>query len=134
MKKKYNSLRFIASFIKLIAYLFLLLGILEIIIFSYSRNLIEGGISNEWQNIKIFLDGIFGVYYIFIILISIVSYILISSSAERIRLLIDIEENTRSIDLSIKKILLLQENSLGISAPEIKEEQSLFTLFKNLFD
>jgi len=68
-----------------------------------------------------------------ILITALISFIMLSSVAERIRLFIDIEYNSRTINNSLMKIINILENKFEIKAEEPEYEKSLLQMIKDWF-
>ena len=136
MEKKYSSLRVIAWVISSIAWVSLIIVFLEI---GFLVIIAEGidMISNDNQELYHFVQTIntaLGLNAIIILISGIISFILLSSIAERIRLFIDIENNSRVINNSLLKIINILEEKFDIKAKEPEYEKSILKILKDKFD
>lgn len=136
MEKKYSSLRVIAWVISTIAWVSLIIVFLEI---GFLGIIAEGidMISSDNQELYDFVETIntaLGLNAIIILISGLISFILLSSIAERIRLFIDIENNSRIINNSLLKIINILEEKFDIKAKEPEYEKSIFKIMKDKFD
>ena len=134
MKKKYNSLRLIAWCIKLIAWISLIIAFLEIGFLIIVAEGVQYLLAN--QNLYYFvtsINTILGINGVVILVTALISFVMLSSVAERIRLFIDIEYNSRLINNSLLKILNILEKKFEIEAEEPEYEKSLIQILKNWF-
>jgi hypothetical protein len=136
MEKKYSSLRVIAWVISVIAWASLIIVFLEI---GFLGIIAEGAarISKDSQELYYFVKAIntaLGLNAIMILISGLISFILLNSIAERIRLFIDIETNSRVINNSLLKIINILEEKFDIKAKEPEYEKSIFKILKDKFD
>jgi branched-subunit amino acid transport protein len=116
MKEKYFSLRIIAWFVKLIAYICLAIAILEAIVSYVVYNNLSERFTTEFPFLSDISKGlytIFGVNSIILVIGGFISFILISAWAERIRFMIDIEKNSRNTNDTLNKILSTLEKEFS---------------------
>jgi len=136
MEKKYSSLRVIAWVISSIAWVSLIIVFLEI---GFLGIIAEGidMISNDNQELYHFVQTIntaLGLNAIIILISGLISFILLSSIAEKIRIFIDIETNSRVINNSLLKIINILEEKFDIKAKEPEYEKSILKILKDKFD
>ena len=74
--------------------------------------------------VKVLNAGL-GLNAILILIIGFISFVILISVSERIRLFIDIERNTRKINNNIEKISQLLERKFNLKTIEVKEEESI---------
>ncbi len=74
--------------------------------------------------VKVLNAGL-GLNAILILIIGFISFVILNSVSERIRLFIDIERNTRKINNNIEKISQLMERKFNLKNIEVKEEESI---------
>jgi len=127
MQKKYSSLRIIASVINVISWLMLLLTFMEaFFLIALTKGIDE--FTDEMPKLFYFIKALnagLGLNAIFILITGLISFVLLNSVSERIRLFIDIEKNTRTINNNLNKITQLLEEKFELKTNEIKEEESL---------
>ena len=115
MKDKYSSLRTIAWFIKFFANISLFITIVQVLGLLLIANTSQVAFNREFPefgNFYFIMQSALNLSAVAIIVTGIFIYIVTSSIAERIRLLIDLEYSSRSIDTSLKKIVTLLETNL----------------------
>jgi hypothetical protein len=71
------------------------------------------------------LNAYIGLNTIFTLITGLISFVLLNSVSERIRLFIQIEENTRVINQNLSKITKLLESKFQIEAEEVDEKISI---------
>ena len=127
MQKKFFSLRLIASVINLISWCMLILAFLE----AFFLIALSEGVDNFSREapelyffIKVLNAGL-GLNAIFILITGLISFVLLNSVSERIRLFIEIEENTRVINQNLGKITKLLEKKFEIKAEDVDEKISI---------
>jgi hypothetical protein len=128
VKKKYNTLRFIATFLKVLAWLSLILSIISAI------GLITAGIMGTFGlifpigNVALNIDPnslniVAGVGSgLSVLLIGLFYFIVPFAASEQIYLQIDTEHNTRATAELLEKYLLRQEK---LNLPEITTEKEI---------
>ena len=135
MEKKFSSLRLIAWCIKAIAWISLIIAFLEI---GFLGIVAEGidNIKADNKDLYYLVKGIntlLGLNAMVILITAIISFVLLSSVAERIRLYIDIEYNSRLINNSLMKIINILEKKFEIKSEEPEYEKSLLQMIKDWF-
>jgi hypothetical protein len=135
MEKKFSSLRLIAWCIKAIAWISLIIAFLEIGFLGIVAEGIDNitGDNKDLYNLVNSINTLLGLNAIVILVTALISFILLSSVAERIRLFIDIEYNSRIINNSLLKIINILENKFEIKAEEPEYEKSLLQMIKDWF-
>jgi uncharacterized protein (TIGR02145 family) len=134
MERKYSSLRLISGIISFIAWASLLLVFMEVgmiaVIMSNSDN---GTFDNEFftdvYNVTRVINVSLGLNAIVILFAGLISFVTLNSIAERIRIYIDIEQNTRTINDALNKVVYLLETKFEIKAEETAKKKSWFDSF-----
>ena len=127
MQKKFFSLRLIASVINLLSWCMLILALLE----AFFLIAISEGVdklSRETPDLFIFIKALntgLGLNAIIILITGLISFVLLNSVSERIRLFIEIEENTRVINQNLRRITKLLEKKFDLNAEDIDEKTSI---------
>jgi hypothetical protein len=137
MKDKYSSLKTIAWFIKFFANISLFITVIQVIGLFLIANTNQDAFNREFSelgNFYFIIQSALNLSAVAIIITGIFIYIVTSSIAERIRLLIDLEFNSRNIDNSLKKIVTLLETKFEMASIEPEEERSLIQIIKNKID
>lgn len=128
MQKKFFSLRLIASVISLLSWCMLILAFLEAFFLIALSAGLENIDSREVPKLYFFIKGLnayIGLNTIFILITGLISFVLLNSVSERIRLFIQIEENTRLINQNLGKITKLLESKFQIEAEDVDEKISI---------
>jgi hypothetical protein len=105
----------------------LILGFLEVFFLAavaQGVDKISGKDSELFYFIKALNIGL-GLNAIFIMIFSLISFVLLNSISEKIRLFIDIEQNTRIINSNLSKITKLLADKFEIQPEDIKEKESI---------
>ena len=128
MQKQFFSLRLIASVINLLSWCLLILAFLEAFFLMALSAGVEDIDSREVPKLYFFIKGLnayIGLNTIFILITGLISFVLLNSVSERIRLFIQIEENTRLINQNLGKITKLLESKFQIEAEDVDEKISI---------
>jgi hypothetical protein len=127
MQKKFFSLRLIASVINLLSWCMLILALLEaFFLIALSEGVDK--LSREAPELFIFIKALnagLGLNAIIILITGLISFVLLNSVSERIRLFIEIEENTRVINQNLGKITKLLEKKFDLNAEDVDEKISI---------
>jgi uncharacterized protein (TIGR02145 family) len=134
MERKYSSLRLISGIISFIAWASLLLVFMEVgmiaVVMSNSDN---STFNNEFftdvYNVTRVINVSLGLNAIVILFAGLISFVTLNSIAERIRIYIDIEQNTRTINDALNKVVYLLETKFEIKAEETAKKKSWFDSF-----
>jgi hypothetical protein len=128
MQKQFFSLRLIASVINLLSWCMLILAFLEAFFLIAVSVGVEDIYSREVPKLYFFIKALnagIGLNTIFLLITGLISFVLLNSVSERIRLFIQIEENTRVINQNLSKITKLLESKFQIEAEEVDEKISI---------
>lgn len=133
MKKKYESLRLIAKFIYFIGYIFLFIGIIEILVLLKGVDfLIELIGSPELNNLIIWIHGFTGLASVGILISSIITYLIFTAISDIIKIFMDTEMNTAQLKSNSDKILLLLESKFGDKKIDIPAEPSIGSILSGI--
>jgi hypothetical protein len=135
MKKKYESLRLIAKFIYVVGYIFLFIGIIELLVLINGVNfLIELIGSSELNDLLIWIHGFTGLASIGILLSSIITYLIFTAISDIIKVFIDTEMNTAQLKSNSDKILLLLESKFGDKSVVVDSPPTIYSFLSEFGD